>query len=76
MSALADAKEILATCLFVPADSIADDAVITDIKSIDSLAFETIMLEVEERTGRDVDPIKMLELSTVADLAGMLDVRP
>jgi len=76
MSALADAKEILATCLFVPADSIADDAVITDIKSIDSLAFETIMLEVEELTGRDVDPIKMLELSTVADLAGMLDVRP
>jgi acyl carrier protein len=76
MSALDDAKEILATCLFVPADSIADDAVITDIKSIDSLAFETIMLEVEERTGRDVDPIKMLELSTVADLAGMLEVRP
>ena len=73
MSTLNDAKNILAKCLFVPADSIADDAVIMEIKAVDLLAFETMMLEVEESTGKTIDPVALLELVTVADLAKMLD---
>ncbi|NNJ74570.1 MAG: acyl carrier protein [Anderseniella sp.] len=67
-----EAKNILAKCLFVSPDSIDDDDVIAEIKPIDSLAFETIMLEVEESTGQPIDPIDILQLQTVADLAKII----
>ncbi len=67
-----EAKNILAKCLFVNPDSIEDDDVIAEIKPIDSLAFETIMLEVEESTGQPVNPIDILQLQTVADLAKII----
>ena len=67
-----EAKNILAKCLFVNPDSIEDEDVIVEIKAIDSLAFETIMLEVEESTGQPVDPIDILQLQTVADLAKII----
>lgn len=67
-----EAKNILAKCLFVSPDSIDDEDVIAEIKPIDSLAFETIMLEVEESTGQPIDPIDILQLQTVADLAKII----
>ncbi len=67
-----EAKNILAKCLFVNPDQIESDDIIAEIKSIDSLAFETIMLEVEEFTGQSVEPLDILELQTVADLAKIL----
>ena len=67
-----EAKNILAKCLFVSPDAIEDEDVIVEIKPIDSLAFETIMLEVEETTGQPVDPLDILQLQTVADLAKII----
>ena len=67
-----EAKNILAKCLFVSPDQIVADDVIAEIKPIDSLAFETIMLEVEDFTGQSVEPQDILELHTVADLAEIL----
>lgn len=66
------AKDILARCLFVSPDSISDDDVIAEIKPVDSLAFETIMLEVEELTGQPVDPMTVLSIERVSDLAALI----
>jgi acyl carrier protein len=71
-SSLERAKDILSGCLFVPKERIADDATISAIGEIDSLAFELLVLEIERAIGSEVDPIKMLELRSVADLAAML----
>ncbi|WP_337660382.1 acyl carrier protein [Anderseniella sp. Alg231-50] len=67
-----EAKNILAKCLFVNPDDIEAEDVIAEIKPIDSLAFETIMLEVEEATGQPVEPHDVLQLQTVADLAKVI----
>ncbi|MGB5213798.1 MAG: acyl carrier protein [Anderseniella sp.] len=76
MSGIDDAKEILAKCLFVNPDTIDDDDHINDIKIIDSLTFETLVLEIEEKTGRDLKPTDILNLQTVADLAKLLSSDP
>jgi len=67
------AKEILSKALFVPAEQIGDDADINTIKAMDSLAFEALVLEIEERTGKDVDLVELMGLKTVSDLAAVLE---
>lgn len=67
------AKEILSGCLFIPIDKIPDDATINDIKPLDSLAFELIVLEIESFLQKEVDPMDLLELSSVKDLAAILE---
>lgn len=71
--ALQTAKDILARVLYVPASGIADDAVIADIKPLDSLAFEALMLELDEHGGREVDPTTLIDIKTVRDLARLLE---
>jgi acyl carrier protein len=68
-----DAKDILAGCLFVPRERIDADADIASIGEIDSLSFEMIVLELQRRIGGDVDPMQLLELRTVRDLAAILE---
>lgn len=72
MDSLKIAKEILARSLFVPEARISDDAAIGDIKVLDSLAFEALVLELEERTGKQVDPVDLIEMKSVRDLAGIV----
>ncbi len=72
MEHLDEAKDILSGCLFIPKDKISDDASIHSIKGLDSLSFETIVVEIEQRTGKDVDPMQLLEMVTVRDLANLL----
>jgi acyl carrier protein len=72
MDALETAKDILASCLFIPADKIGDDADIYGLKTMDSVTFETLVLEIEERIGQEVDVVKLLEMRTVRDLAGLI----
>lgn len=69
---LREAKEIISKCLFVPEDRITDDADINSIKPLDSLAFESLVLEIEDRTGKEIDPLRLLELKTIRDLAAIL----
>jgi acyl carrier protein len=72
MDALDTAKDILANCLFIPADKIGDDAGLYELKPIDSVTFETLVVEIEERTGRDIDVQALLTMKTVRDLAALI----
>lgn len=65
-------KELLAGCFFIPAESIADDADISALSDVDSLTFELIVLEAEKYIGHEVDPIALLDMQTVADMAALL----
>lgn len=73
MSALHEAKEILAGCLFVPIEHIGDDVSMQSIKELDSLSFTAIATELEERMGRPIDPVDLIRLRTVRDLAGLIE---
>ncbi|WHT44433.1 acyl carrier protein [Ochrobactrum sp. SSR] len=66
-------KKILAESLFVPVEKISDDASINDVKELDSLSFEALLLEVEEITDREIDPIKIMQIKTVRDLADLIE---
>jgi len=72
MSSLKAAKEILSKVLYVPVNGIPDDASIADVKPLDSLSFEALILEIEERSGREVDPVLLVGMKTVEDLANIL----
>lgn len=69
---LAKAKEILSGSLFIPAQNIPDNADISSLGELDSLTFELIVLEIEKNIGREADPIALLELRTVNDIAILL----
>ena len=73
MASLDLAKEILAGCLFVPKETISDDADINSLGELDSLTFEMIVMEIERHIGGEVDPVRLLGLQTVSDLAAMLE---
>lgn len=73
MSTLQEAKDILSGCLFVPTERIGDDDSLQSIKELDSLSFAAIATELEERLGRPVDPVDLIRLRTVRDLAGLLE---
>lgn len=72
MDYLDQAKEILSGCLLVPKDSIPSDSDIGALGSIDSLTFELIALEIEKNLGHVVNPIALLEMRSVKDLAMLL----
>ena len=73
MNYMQKAKEILSGSLFIPIEKISDDADINDIKEIDSLAFETIVIEIETVLNKEVDAMNLLELRSVKDLARILE---
>ncbi len=66
-------KDILSRCLFVPKDKIDDDASVSAINGLDSLTFETIILEIEKLTGKNVDPAKLMDVRTVKELAAVVE---
>jgi len=68
-----DTRQILAKALFIPADGIRADDKLLELKGMDSLAFETILVEIEDVTGRDIDAASAVEAETVADLANLLE---
>lgn len=67
------AKELLSGCLFIPVESIKDNSDITALGELDSLTFEMIVMEIEKHIKREVDPVKLLEMQSVKDLALMLE---
>lgn len=66
------AKKILSGSLFLPINSISDEADISSLGELDSLTFELIVLEIEKSMGCEADPIALLELCTVKDIALLL----
>jgi len=75
MSSLDEAKSIISGCLFIPVEKIDDSAEISSIAELDSLNFELIVLEIERRTGRMVDPMQLLDMHSIKDLARLLEKR-
>lgn len=73
MNSLEQAKELLSGCLFISKDAISDDANISEIGELDSLRFEMIVMEIERITQRDADPVELLEMRSVKDLAALLE---
>lgn len=73
MSSLDTTKRIIAECLLIPADSIHADNQIAQLKNIDSLAFEMIVVAIETETGKAVAPTDLIGLETVGQLAQLLD---
>ncbi|MFC3550365.1 acyl carrier protein [Lysobacter cavernae] len=73
MSVLLEAKELLSGCLFIPVEKIDDEATIQSIKEMDSLSFASVVMELEERAGRTIDVMELLELKTVRDVATLLE---
>ena len=73
MDSIEEMKQILAKALFIPADKISGDDRLLELQGMDSLAFETILVEMEDATGRDLDAAKAVGAETVAHLAQLLD---
>lgn len=73
MTAMIEAKELLSGCLFVPAEKIGDDDKLQTIKELDSLTFASIVLQLEARTGRQIEPEDLLQLRSVRDVAELLE---
>jgi acyl carrier protein len=73
MNALEKAKSILSGALFIPIEKIKDDASINSLDELDSLSFEIIIMELEKYLGHEADPIKLLEMHSVKDLAAILE---
>jgi len=69
------AKDILSGCLFIPKESIQTDADISSLGELDSLTFELVVLEIEKGLGHEVDPVELLEMRSVKDLAQLLQNR-
>ena len=75
-SSLLRAKTLLSNCLLIPVDHIEDDAEVGDLRDVDSLMFEGIVIEIENAVGRPADVMDLLQLRTVRDVAKMLDGQP
>ena len=73
MNAMNQAKQILSGCLFIPQEKIDDEASIATLGELDSLGFEMIVLEIEKTLGHEVDPMSLLEMRSVKDLARLLE---
>ncbi len=73
MDAMNQAKQILSGCLFIPQEKIDDEASIATLGELDSLGFEMIVLEIEKTLGHEVDPMSLLEMRSVKDLARLLE---
>jgi acyl carrier protein len=72
MDNLEETIQILARALFIPAVSIKAEDKLLELKGMDSLAFETIIVEMEDATGRDIDAAQAVGAETVSDLAELL----
>jgi acyl carrier protein len=69
MDDLIIAKTVLSNALFVSVDWIQEETEIGSIAVLDSLSFEAMTLEIERSLGKEIDPVKLVGVKTVRDLA-------
>lgn len=72
LSEIETVKGILSSAFFMPVGSIRSDDRLENIKGMDSLSFEALILEIERVTGQEPDPLRLLEIKTISDLAAMI----
>jgi acyl carrier protein len=75
MTALRIAKELLADALHASAEAIPDDARIGAFERWDSLAHMHLLVGLEERLGRRLDPDEAVRIECIADVADALERR-
>ncbi len=66
------ARRLLVGALDLEEGTIDAQAEIAALKGFDSLAYERLVASVEEHLDRDVDPLMMVSVDTVADLGKIL----
>jgi acyl carrier protein len=75
MSGLAGAKKLLAEAFHVDAAAIPDTAHLGGFERWDSLAHLRLILALEEKIGRQLDPDEAVRIGSLEDIAGLLDRR-
>ena len=75
MTSLAAAKVLLAEATHAGAEAIPDDARLGSFERWDSLAHMHLLLGLEERLGRKLDPEEAVRIESIADVADILDGR-
>lgn len=66
-------RRLIAESLLIPADSIHADDELAQLKNIDSLTFEMILVAIETETGKAIEPMDLMQIRTVGELARLLD---
>lgn len=66
-------RRLIAESLLIPESSIHADDELAQLKNIDSLTFEMILVAIETETGRVIDPMDLMQIKTVGDLARLMD---
>lgn len=72
MSALEEARTLLAGALQVPVDAVGEDTRIGTIEAWDSLGHMRLLMEIEARLGRELDPGVAVEVESVGDVARLI----
>ena len=72
MEHLSEARSILARALNVTADTIGDRATIDELESWDSLGHMRLVLEIEQHLKRELSPMEIVELASLADVQNLL----
>ncbi len=75
MSMHGTAKQLLAEAVHSGADAIPQDASIGAFERWDSLAHMHLLLAIEERLGRRLDPDEAVRIELLADVAAILGER-
>ena len=72
MEHLSEARSLLARALNVSAEAIGDRATIDELESWDSLGHMRLVLEIEQHLKRELSPMEIVELASLADVQNLL----
>jgi acyl carrier protein len=76
MSATHTAKALLADATGTELAAVPDAASVASFDRWDSLAHMRLLLGIEERIGRELDPDELARIETLSDVAQLLDAHP
>jgi acyl carrier protein len=69
---LSEARSILARALNVSTETIGDRATIDELESWDSLGHMRLVLEIEQHLKRELSPMEIVELASLAHVQNLL----
>ena len=64
---------MLSVALFLPVEKIDENADLRSLEKMDSLSFEMVVAQIEQTLHREIDPLELLKLTSVRDLAALLE---
>ena len=62
---------MLSVALFLPVEKIDENADLRSLEKMDSLSFEMVVAQIEQTLHREIDPLELLKLTSVRDLAAL-----